>query len=253
MDAARETLPTLTGNRLLDALPVEERTHLMGDMRRQTMGLRHVLAEPERPMPNVYFPVGAVISLVTTMSDGSAMETAMVGREGMLGIPVFLGDSGVGNMWAITQIPGDVLVLESEAFRQEVDASPVLAATMRAYTNALLIEEAQAVGCARLHSLNHRLSKLLLMTQDRAAADEFPLTQESMSNLLGVHRPSVTLAARTLHDRGLIRYHRGTLTILNRDGLMAAACECYAMIRSVLGRLIGAPNGIDPRLSQRTA
>jgi CRP-like cAMP-binding protein len=235
---------SLTGNLLLDALPLEERKHLVPKMRRERLRLRQVLAEPNRPTTRVHFPVGVVISLITTMSDGSAMETAMVGREGIVGIEVFLGDSTVGNFWAITQVPGDVLSLSSEEFEREVGASPGLSATLLGFTNALLIQEAQAVACARLHSLDHRLSRLLLMTQDRAGRDEFPLTQESMSDMLGVHRPSVTLAARALHEKGLIRYHRGCMTILNRDGLADATCECYSTMTSALGRLTGAPGPV---------
>jgi CRP-like cAMP-binding protein len=232
---------SLTGNLLLDALPREERKQLVAKMRRERLRLGQVLAEPDRPTTRVHFPVGVVISLITTMSDGSAMETAMVGREGIVGIEVFLGNSTVGNIWAITQVPGEVLSLSSEEFEREVTASPELSATLRAFTNALLIQEAQAVACARLHSLDHRLSRLLLMTQDRAGTDEFPFTQESMSDMLGVHRPSVTLAARALHEKGLIRYHRGSMTILNRDGLAHTACECYSTMTSALGRLTGAP------------
>jgi CRP-like cAMP-binding protein len=215
-------------------------------MSRRTLAPRQVLAEPERPMRVVYFPVEAVISLFTTMSDGSAMETAMVGREGMVGISVFLGDSAVGNTSAVTQIPGEVLSLASQELESAVAAFPNLGTALRAYANALLFQQAQAVGCARLHSLNRRLSTLLLRTQDEAGMDEFPLTQQAMSSMLGVHRPSVTLAARGLLGSGFIRYRRGIVTILNRDGLANAACECYGMIRSALRRLIGAPIGGRP-------
>jgi CRP-like cAMP-binding protein len=230
-----------TGNLLIDALPDEDRARLVEKMRFERLGLRQALAQPELPMRTVYFPLGVVISLITTLSDGSAMETAMVGREGIVGITVFLGDSTVGNLWAIVQVPGAALSLSAEEFEREVSDSPNLAATLRAYTNALLIQQAQAVACARLHSVEHRMSRLLLMTQDRAGVEQFPLTQEGMSAMLGVHRPSVTLAAITLQEKGLIRYRRGWMTILDRGGLINAACECYATMTWALGRLTGAP------------
>jgi CRP-like cAMP-binding protein len=230
-----------TGNLLIDALPDEDRARMVAKMRFERLGLRQILAQPELPMRTVHFPVGVVISMITTLSDGSAMETAMVGREGIVGITVFLGDSAVSNLWAITQVPGDSLSMSAEEFEREVSSSPKLAATLRGYTNALLIQSAQAIACARLHSVEHRLSRLLLMTEDRAGVDQFPLTQESMSAMLGVHRPSVTLAARTLQEKGLIHYRRGWMTILERDGLISATCECYATMTWALGRLTGAP------------
>jgi CRP-like cAMP-binding protein len=245
-----------TGNLLIDALPDEDRGRLVEKMRFEKVGLRQVLAQPELPMKTVHFPLGAVISLITTLSDGSAMETAMVGREGIVGITVFLGDSTVSNVWAIAQVPGAALSLSAEEFERQASDSPKLAATLLAYTNALLIQEAQAVACARLHSVEHRMSRLLLMTEDRAGAEQFPLTQEGMSAMLGVHRPSVTLTAITLQERGLIRYRRGWMTILDRGGLINATCECYATMTLALGRLTGAPgpdNGPSRERSREVA
>jgi CRP-like cAMP-binding protein len=192
-----------------------------------------------RPMRKAYFPLSGVISLMTPLGDGSAIETATVGNEGMVGVHAFLGGGALGNGLAMAQIAGEALAIDVDTFRAEVEEDGKLASLMRAYTQALFAQISQAVACNSAHEIQQRAAKWLLETHDRVPDDTYVLTQEFLADMLGVTRPSVTVAARTLQEAGLIRYRRGQITVLDRNGLEEASCECYASVRREYDRLVG--------------
>ena len=192
---------------------------------------------PNEPIEYVYFPNSGIISLVNLTEDGGTVEAATVGNEGMVGLPLLLGtDRMIGQ--AITQIVGDALRMKADVFKQEVTpASPLYSLLLR-YTQALMNLISQSVACNRLHSVEDRCCRWLLLCQDRVESDEFPLTQEFLAQMLGVRRASVSVVAATLQKAGLIRYRRGKITILDRLGLEAASCECYQIVKQELDRLL---------------
>jgi CRP-like cAMP-binding protein len=244
-----QQLPGTTGNFILDALRPADRARLLAHARRTDLQAKEVLAEPGRIVSRVYFPIGSIVSLINVMSDGSAMETFMVGREGMVGLCVFLGNGAAPNVRAVVHVPGEALSVDAMEFERQANGWGMLRTTLYAYTNALLVEAAQEIACARLHPLEARLSRCLLMMQDRAGTPEFSLTQELLSEMLGVHRPSLTVAALSLQKEGLISYRRGHVRIVDQPGLMEAACECYPVITAAFEDLVGAARSNDSRAS----
>jgi CRP-like cAMP-binding protein len=234
-------LPHVTepsGNRLLDALPAANRSRLLTKLRRTPIHRHQILQEPWEPVEHVYFPLTGVISLVTVLRDGVTVETATIGSEGMAGIQAALAGGPLVNGQAVGQVPGEALVMEADAFRVEVDGDRQLRDLMLVYLQALFAQISQAVACNSVHEIEQRTAKWLLETHDRVHRDTFLLTQELLAQMLGVTRPSVTVAARTLQQAGLIRYRRGEITVLDRDGLEEAACECYQSTREAYERLI---------------
>jgi CRP-like cAMP-binding protein len=227
-----------TGNRLLDLLPRADGARLRSHLEAVSLGVKHIVYEPGGPISHVYFPTGAVISLVTYMEDGTAVEVATVGREGVVGLPVFLGTESVP-IRAVGQIPGDALRITAEAFRAEIKRNGPLVPVLNRYTQALFIQVAQTAACNRVHLLEQRCARWLLQTHDRVGADQFLLTQEFLAQMLGVRRPTVSAAAGILQKAGLLTYHRGRMTILDRKGLEATSCECYQVVREELDRLLG--------------
>jgi CRP-like cAMP-binding protein len=210
-------------------------------MRRTLIRPRDVLVEPWRRIRNVWFPVTGVVSLTTPLRDGRHIETAMIGNEGMVGVQGFLAGRPMDSGQAIAQIAGEALVIDADAFGAEVHRDPRLRGLMLAYTQALLAEISQAVACNGVHEIEQRAAKWLLRSHDRVDGDTIHLTQEFLAEMLGVTRPSVTVAARTLQAAGLIRYSRGQVTVLDRDGLEEAACECYQAVKDVYRRLLPLP------------
>jgi CRP-like cAMP-binding protein len=229
----------LSRNRLLEALPNGERDRLLSMMERIPLEPHDMLQEVGHPMRKAFFPLTGVISLMTPLADGSAIETATVGNEGMVGVHAFLGGGALGNGLAMAQIAGEALVIDVDRFRAEVEEDGKLASLMRAYTQALFAQISQAVACNSAHEIQQRAAKWLLETHDRVPGDTYELTQEFLADMLGVTRPSVTVAARTLQEAGLIRYRRGQITVLDRNGLEEASCECYATVRREYERLVG--------------
>jgi CRP-like cAMP-binding protein len=224
-------------NRLLELLPNGERQHMESNMDRIPIAPHDMLQRPGQAMSHVYFPLTGVISLMTPLQDGSALEAATVGNEGMVGIQAFLGGGAVGNIQAMGQVSGESLRMGADHFRAEVDGDGKLRQVMLAYSQALLSQIAQGVACNGAHSVQDRCAKWLLECHDRAGADRFELTQEFLSDMLGVRRASVTVAARTLQRGGLIEYRRGGVTIIDREGLEEASCECYQVIKNEYQRL----------------
>jgi CRP-like cAMP-binding protein len=226
------------GNRLLDGLPPEEYQRLLGDATPATFKIKDVLLTPGRAIDRVYFPRGAVISLLTTMDDGSSIEIATVGNEGFVGVPVFLGAQAMGarDLYQV-QVPGEAVTMDAQAFLAAAQRDPLRGLVQR-YAQALFTQVTQQVACNGLHSVEERCSRWMLLTHDRVGSDEFPLTQEFLAQMLGVRRASVTVAAGALQHAGFIRYARGRVTVIDREGLEDASCECYRIIRSEFDRLL---------------
>ena len=226
------------GNRLLDALPPEEYQRLLGDTTAATFRLKDVLLTPGKPIDTVYFPQGAVISLLTTMDDGSSIEIATIGNEGFVGVPLFLGAQAMAarDLYQV-QVPGQAMAMDARAFLAAAGRDPLRGLVQR-YAQALFTQVTQQVACNGLHSVEERCSRWMLLTHDRVGSDDFPLTQEFLAQMLGVRRASVTVAATALQHAGFIRYYRGRVTIINREGLEDASCECYRIIRGEFDRLL---------------
>lgn len=192
--------------------------------------MRETLQEAGEPADFVYFPTSGIISALTVMENGMMIEFATVGREGTTGVPVFLGMEH-SNMALISQVPGESLRMTSADFRREVEKNRSFTALMQRYSGVMLALVAQSAACNRAHQVDQRCARWLLMTHDQVARGEFPITHEFLAQMLGVSRPSVTLSAAALQAGHLISYHRGHITVLDRIGLEAASCECYAVIR----------------------
>ncbi|MBN4006748.1 MAG: Crp/Fnr family transcriptional regulator [Nostoc sp. LPT] len=192
-----------------------------------------------QPIEYVYFLNYGVASMLTVLTDGSAIEVATVGNEGMVGLPVFLGADRIPGECFI-QVPGYGLRMRVDAFKTHVTASSPLHDLLQRYTQALFNQIAQSAACNRLHSIEERLCRWLLMTADRVETGTFPLTQEFLSKMLGVNRSSVSLSASFLQRAGLINYVRGQITILDRSGLEATTCECYQVVKAEFERLLNA-------------
>jgi CRP-like cAMP-binding protein len=225
-------------NHLLAALPPGEMGALRPHIQTVPLTFKKVLYEAERPLEHVYFPHRGVVSMVAEMEDGSAVEVATVGPEGMVGLPIFLGDTTIAGR-GFVQVPGEAARMETEAFRRALGRTPKLHLLLSRYTLALLNLLAQNTACNRRHSVEERLARWLLLTQDRVHEPKFAMTQEFMSQMLGVSRPTVSTAASILQKAGFITYVRGQITVTDRPGLEAASCECYRAIRKQFERLVG--------------
>ncbi|UQA55404.1 Crp/Fnr family transcriptional regulator [Polyangium aurulentum] len=201
------------------------------------MNLREHLVQPDRPIDYVYFvQKGMVVSLVMTMSDGASVEVGTVGNEGMVGMGVYLEAIHVHHR-SFAQIPGEATRIPADLFKQEMDRSEELRTVVHRYAGALMIQVMQGSACNRLHSVEARCARWLLMTMDRVGRETFPLTQEFLAQMLGIRRASVTVVAGMLQQAGIIRYIRGKLTIVDRQRLEATSCECYGIIRTEMDRL----------------
>ncbi len=232
-------------NRILAALPKSHLARLVPSLERVTLQPKDVLFDPDQPIEYVYFPEDCLASIVGVMADGSAVETATVGREGMVGLPVFLGD-GRTSLQAFCQIGGDALRMKARRLRQEAARGGRLAALLGRYTQALIVQIAQASACNRLHPLRQRCARWLLQTQDRVMSDTFALTHQFLSQMLGVRRTTVTELSGEFEREGLIKNHYGRIVVLDRDGLERTACECYRIIQREVGRLLEGREYPDP-------
>ncbi|WP_338421920.1 Crp/Fnr family transcriptional regulator [Nostoc flagelliforme] len=224
-------------NQLLAALPSKEYSRLVAYMEVVPLEFKQHLYLRNQPIEYVYFLNYGVASMLTVLTDGSAIEVATVGNEGMVGLPVFLGADRIPGECFI-QVPGYGLRMRVDAFKTHVTASSRLHDLLQRYTQGLFNQIAQSAACNRLHSIEERLCRWLLMTADRVETNSFPLTQEFLSKMLGVNRSSVSLSASVLQRAGLISYVRGQMTILDRDGLEATTCECYQVVKAEFERLV---------------
>ncbi|MBD2690278.1 Crp/Fnr family transcriptional regulator [Anabaena catenula] len=226
-----------SNNKLLAALPKSDFEHLAPHLELVSLTSGQSIYEAEEPIKYVYFPGTAVISLLCTMDNGSSVEVGLVSKEGMVGIPVILGDD-ITNITAIVQVPGNALRIDADTLKTEFDRGVAIQDLLLRYVKTVYIEITQCAACNRLHTLEERLSRWLLTVSDRLNSNEFPLTQEFISHMLGVRRSGVTVAASTLSKAGMINYHRGNIKIINREALEASSCECYKVIRNEYARLL---------------
>jgi CRP-like cAMP-binding protein len=228
------------GNRLLDSLPSADLADLAPHLDAERLELKDVLFERGKPLDHVFFPISAVASLLNLVETNSGVEVATVGNEGLVGLPISWGIANSNPRELVqVQVPGDVLVMDAETFSGKHSAGGAFTSVIQRYTQAFVTQLGQQVACNGLHSIEERCARWLLLTNDRVGADEFPLTQEFLSQMLGVRRPSVTVVAGILQQAGFIRFRRGRVTILDRQGLESAACECYRVLREVFDRLLG--------------
>jgi CRP-like cAMP-binding protein len=225
-------------NRLLAALPPEEWEILRPDLEDVSLTFKQGLYEPEVPAEYIYFPYSGVVSLLTEFENGSAVEVGTVGPEGIVGLPIFLEDEAMASR-AFVQVPGKAARIGIQAYRRAIDRCPRLHRMLSRYTLALLNMLAQNSACNRTHTVEERLARWLLMTQDRVHEPTFPMTQEFIAHMLGVSRPTVSMTASILQKAGFMTYIRGTITVTDRPGLEAACCECYRVIRRQFDRLVG--------------
>ena len=224
-------------NRLLAALPDAEYQRLIPHLEHVSLSLKQVLYEVGEPIEYVYFPQRAIVSSLSTMEDGSMVEVGLVGNDGIVGIPAALGDK-IATTTTTVQIPNSAMRMKASVLKSEFQRGGLWQSLLLRYMQAQHAFVSQNAACNRLHHLEERLARWLLLVYDRVESNELPLTQEFISQMLGVRRAGVTVAANTLQQAGLIRYTRGRITILNREELQAASCECYEFINGEYARLL---------------
>jgi CRP-like cAMP-binding protein len=234
--------PTLVaGNRLLRTLASrapDEATWVIARLEPVTLELGEVLAGVGESFHHLYFPITAVVSVISHMADGASVEVGTVGNEGVAGLSVFLEAEASTNE-TVAQIPGTASRFDAAEFVQGVSTRPELRRLLNRYTDAYLTQVAQTAACNRLHDIEARCARWLLMTHDRVGqAEHFPLIQKYLAIMLGVRRSGVSEAAGALQNAGLIRYTRGEIRVLDRVGLEKAACECYGIVRRHFDRLL---------------
>ena len=225
-----ETTRIIDENRLLAALRPSDLSLLQPHLKEIVLKQGTLLQEQEDRVERAYFPLSGMISLLAVMGDGQAIETATVGREGTVGAMSGLGPWHAASR-AVVTAPGTALVIATSRLQEAVRQSEHLRNVILHYKETLLAQVQQTAGCNALHHAEERLARWLLQTRDRVDSDRIPLTQEFLSQMLGVRRTTVTVLATVLQREGLIRYHRGYVEIINRNGLEQAACECYGIIR----------------------
>ena len=226
-----------TGNHLLNLLPPADLARLQPRLQPVDLASSQVVYEARGPIEFVYFPLNCVLSAVTVMSDGHAIEVATMGNEGLSGLATFAsGATSPHRVFA--QIAGDALRVDAELFNRECAALPGLGKTMTNYQQAFLFQISQSVACNGLHVIVERCCRWLLITHDRVDTDDVTLTHEFLSIMLGVRRSSVTEVLQSLQKQELIRYTQGRITITNRPGLEELACECYRAVRDEYDRLL---------------
>ena len=224
-------------NQLLAALPEPEWLRWLPQLEPVEMPLGKVLYESGNKLTHVYFPCTSIVSLLYVMEDGASAEIAVVGREGIVGISLFMGGLSTTSR-AVVQSAGHGFRLKANLMMLEFNrAGPVLHLLLR-YTQALITQMAQTAVCNRHHSLDQQLCRWLLLSLDRLSSDELVMTQELIANMLGVRREGVTEAAGQLQQAGLIQYRRGHITIVDRKRLEQRACECYAVVKNEYDRLL---------------
>ena len=224
-------------NRLLKRLSADDLARLQRDFKKVAMTRDAVLHRAGAPIEQVYFPLSGMVSVLAVMRTGEAIETAIVGREGVIGAAVGTNGSRSAGQ-AVVQIAGTALQVQSNKFADLYRASTSFRTLVSDYQTVLLLQAQQSAACHALHSVEARLCRWLLQSQDITETNTVPLTQEFLSHMLGVQRTSVSLSAHTLQKAGLIRYSRGVITILNREGLKETACECYEVVREYIDHAV---------------
>lgn len=233
-----KSVPTTPDNLLLAALPPEARRRLTGNRAPVNLTTSESLIEPGDRIRHVYFPIESFISLITPKQGRQQLEIGLVGREGMLGLPLLLGVN-VSPLRGMVQGSGRAWRVDAATLQKEIARDPALHAALNRYLYVFLAQLMQATTCTRFHRIEARLARWLLMTRDRAHANQFHITHEFLALMLGVRRVGVTSAAGALQRRGLIRYQRGDISILDARGLERAACACYAIDKNTYARMLG--------------
>jgi CRP-like cAMP-binding protein len=225
-------------NRLLSLLSDNDYERLRPHLSPIVFDYRKSLYEASRPIEHIYFPIDGLASLVITTADGASAEVGTIGNEGVVGLPVCLGDREAPSS-VYVQVPGTALGMDARIFRGELERSPTLHLITLRYAHAFFNQVAQSAACIHLHKVEQRCCRWLLMTRDRMPADDFLLTHEFLGMMLGVRRTTVTEVMGSLQKAGLIRYRRGHVTILDHEALRSRACECYDISRLEFDRLLG--------------
>lgn len=229
-------------NRILSSLPEAEYQALAPALEYVPTPMRMVLFERDKEIRHVYFPLSGCHSVLAIMRDGAAVEVGTIGNEGLSTVDVLTG-STTATETTICQIPGDSLRIRREKFNEAIERNVELRRLVYRFFQAYLSQVSQSVACNRLHSTENRFARWILISHDRMQGDEFQLTQEFLADMLGVHRPAVSLIARRFQQAGLLDYRRGTIKILDRAGLEQTVCECYGVVRKQFARALGAPVG----------
>ena len=230
--------PPLVANHLLAALPPADYARLQLHLEPVTFALGDVVYDSGSSLDSLYFPTTAVVSLLYTMEDGSTAEMGLTGNDGVVGIALFLGGNTTPNR-AVVQIAGGALRMSAKQLQAEFTRGGAVQQVLLRYVQALITQISQTAVCNRLHAVEQRLCRWLLLSHDRVQSHELLMTQEFIAHMLGGRRESVTVAAGRLQDAGLINYARGHITILDRAGLEAIVCECYQVVRNEIDRLFG--------------
>jgi CRP-like cAMP-binding protein len=230
--------PAPPGNRLLARLPPDDYHHLLPHLQPTAFAPKQVLYQADSPIDFAYFPTRGVLSAGSVMGDGSSIEVAAFGNEGMVGLAVLL-ETGTALHRVIVQVPGERLRIRADDLKAETDRSAALRSLLARYQAAVLMQTAQSAACNGLHTVRQRCCRWLLLTHDSLGEEDLPLTHELLGMMLGVRRNSVTEVLHPLREHGVIGTGRGTIAVLDREKLEAASCECYRTVKERFGRLLG--------------
>jgi CRP-like cAMP-binding protein len=222
-------------NRLLSLLPKDEYRRLQPQLEGVLLPKGKVLYDMGDVMHHAYFPLSGMVSLLAMTHEGQTVEVAMIGNEGVIGLPIVL-HANTAPYRVLVQIPGSACRIRSEEFRHEFQRDAALQEVLLRYTHSLIGQISQSAVCHRFHTVTQRLCRWLLIARDRVDTDDIELTQELIAHMLGIPRTGVSMAATELQDKALIRSRHGKIHIMNRKGLEAAACECYHIVRDAIGQ-----------------
>lgn len=225
-------------NHLLAALPKDEFAHLEPHLELISLPLGKVIYESGDKMTHVYFPTTAIISMLYIMENGGTAEIGIAGNNGLIGSALFMGSESTSSR-AVVQSTGDAVRIKAEALQSEFDRGGLFQKVLLRYTQTLMTQISQTAVCNRLHTVDQQLCRWLLINHDQMETNKLVMTQELIANMLGVRREGVTIAARKLQEKGLIKYSRGTIIMTNRKGLEEASCECYQIVMDEYERLLG--------------
>jgi CRP-like cAMP-binding protein len=231
-------------NHLLNLLPIDVYERLFPQLELVPLQFGDVLYEPGGELRYAYFPTNCIAGLLYILEDGASTEIAVIGNEGLIGVALLMGGDTMPNI-AVIQSAGYAYRLKKQVLVQVINQNESMLRILLLYTQALITQMAQTSACYRHHSLDQQLCRLLLQRIDRLDSDELTMTQEFISNLLGVRREGVTEAAGKLQQAGLIEYHRGHITVLDRQGLEARVCECYQVVKTEFDRLLPIPASLE--------
>ncbi len=246
-------LRTPKQNHLLAALPTEAYERLAPHLELVALPRGLAIYEPGIALEYAHFPTSSIVSVLSPMEDGSSPEVAIIGNDGVVGIALLMGGAATTNTRAVVQSAGHGFRIRAKVLQATADDEAPLRHLMLRYAQCLITQMSQAVACNRFHSVDQQVCRLLLMCMDRWASNRLSLTHERMSNLLGVRREGVTGASGNLAAAGLISYRRGCVTVLDRFGLEARVCECYAAVKTEVARLLPIKPRVDNASSRKTA